>query len=68
MSTDAARCAGSRQASNATAASTIGADAITARNAANRGVRIRGGVPRTYYVAIESAMPSVPGETAPPWP
>lgn len=26
-----------------------------------RGVRIRGGVPRTYYVGIESAMPSVPG-------
>ena len=23
-----------------------------------RGVRIRGGVPRTYYVGIESAMPS----------
>ncbi|MBV8903895.1 MAG: Hsp70 family protein [Acidobacteriia bacterium] len=30
-----------------------------------RGVRIRGGVPRTYYVGIESAMPSVPGFTAP---
>jgi hypothetical protein len=30
-----------------------------------RGVRIRGGVPRTYYVAIESAMPSVPGFPAP---
>ena len=26
-----------------------------------RGVRIRGGVPRTYYVAVESAMPSIPG-------
>jgi molecular chaperone DnaK (HSP70) len=26
-----------------------------------RGVRIRGGVPRTYYVGIESAMPAVPG-------
>jgi hypothetical protein len=26
-----------------------------------RGVRIRGGVPRTYYVAIESAMPAAPG-------
>ena len=25
------------------------------------GVRIRGGVPRTYYVGIESAMPAVPG-------
>jgi hypothetical protein len=30
-----------------------------------RGVRIRGGVPRTYYVGIESAMPSVPGFAAP---
>ena len=30
-----------------------------------RGVRIRGGVPRTYYVGIESAMPSVPGFSAP---
>ncbi len=30
-----------------------------------RGVRIRGGVPRTYYVGIESAMPSVPGLPAP---
>ena len=30
-----------------------------------RGVRIRGGVPRTYYVAIETAMPSVPGFAAP---
>jgi len=30
-----------------------------------RGVRIRGGVPRTYYVAIESAMPSIPGFAAP---
>ena len=30
-----------------------------------RGVRIRGGVPRTYYVAIESAMPSVPGFATP---
>ncbi|HWB86387.1 MAG TPA: Hsp70 family protein [Bryobacteraceae bacterium] len=29
------------------------------------GVRIRGGVPRTYYVAVESAMPSVPGFPAP---
>ncbi len=26
-----------------------------------RGVRIRGGVPRTYYVGIEDAMPAVPG-------
>lgn len=30
-----------------------------------RGVRIRGGVPRTYYVGIESAMPSIPGMPAP---
>jgi len=30
-----------------------------------RGVRIRGGVPRTYYVAVESAMPAVPGFAAP---
>jgi hypothetical protein len=30
-----------------------------------RGVRIRGGVPRTYYVGVESAMPSVPGYPAP---
>jgi molecular chaperone DnaK (HSP70) len=30
-----------------------------------RGVRIRGGAPRTYYVGIESAMPAVPGMSAP---
>ncbi len=30
-----------------------------------RGVRIRGGVPRTYYVGVESAMPTVPGFPAP---
>jgi hypothetical protein len=30
-----------------------------------RGVRIHGGVPRTYYVGVESAMPSVPGLAAP---
>jgi len=30
-----------------------------------RGVRIRGGVPRTYYVGVESSMPSVPGFAAP---
>jgi hypothetical protein len=29
------------------------------------GVRIRGGVPRTYYVGIESSMPSIPGFPAP---
>ena len=32
---------------------------------AGRGVRIRGGVPRTYYVGVESAMPSIPGFPAP---
>ncbi len=26
-----------------------------------KGVRIRGGVPRTYYVGIESSLPAVPG-------
>jgi hypothetical protein len=30
-----------------------------------RGVRIRGGSPRTYYIGIESAMPAVPGLPAP---
>jgi hypothetical protein len=30
-----------------------------------RGVRIRGGIARTYYVGIESAMPAVPGMPAP---
>ncbi len=30
-----------------------------------RGIRIRGGVPRTYYIGIESAMPAVPGFAAP---
>jgi len=30
-----------------------------------RGVRIRGGVPRAYYVGIESAMPAVPGMASP---
>jgi hypothetical protein len=29
------------------------------------GVRIRAGAPRTYYIGIESAMPSVPGMEAP---
>jgi molecular chaperone DnaK (HSP70) len=29
------------------------------------GVRIRGGVPRTYYVGIESSLPAVPGFAAP---
>jgi hypothetical protein len=30
-----------------------------------RGVRIRGGVPRTYYIGVESSMPSIPGFPAP---
>jgi len=30
-----------------------------------RGVRIRGGVPRTYYVGVEAAMPAVPGVPTP---
>jgi hypothetical protein len=30
-----------------------------------KGVRIRGGVPRTYYVGIESSMPAIPGLAAP---
>jgi hypothetical protein len=32
---------------------------------AGHGVRIRGGVPRTYYVGIESSMPAVPGMRTP---
>jgi hypothetical protein len=30
-----------------------------------KGIRIRGGVPRTYYVGIESSMPAVPGVPSP---
>jgi hypothetical protein len=30
-----------------------------------RGVRIRGGASRTYYIGIESAMPAIPGMEAP---
>lgn len=30
-----------------------------------RGVRIRSGAPRSYYIGIESAMPAVPGMPAP---
>ena len=30
-----------------------------------KGVRIRGGVPRSYYVGIESTLPAVPGMPAP---
>jgi hypothetical protein len=33
--------------------------------ASGRGVRIRSGAPRSYYVGIESAMPAVPGFPAP---
>ena len=32
---------------------------------AGKGIRIRGGVPRTYYVGIESSLPAVPGMAAP---
>lgn len=30
-----------------------------------RGIRIRGGAPRSYYIGIESSMPAVPGVSAP---
>ena len=30
-----------------------------------KGVRIRGGVPRTYYVGVESSLPAIPGMPAP---
>ena len=30
-----------------------------------KGIRIRGGVPRSYYIGVESAMPAVPGMAAP---
>ncbi len=30
-----------------------------------KGVRIRGGIPRSYYVGVESSMPAVPGFAAP---
>lgn len=39
--------------------------AAYARAREKGGVRIRGGVPRTYYVGIETAMPAVPGFSAP---
>lgn len=29
------------------------------------GIRIRGGIPRTYFVGVESSMPAVPGMPAP---
>ncbi|HEY7712312.1 MAG TPA: Hsp70 family protein [Candidatus Entotheonella sp.] len=47
-------------------------DQAVARGAAYYGqarqgkaVRIRSGAPRTYYIGIESAMPAIPGMTAP---
>ncbi|HEY7333495.1 MAG TPA: Hsp70 family protein [Bryobacteraceae bacterium] len=30
-----------------------------------KGIRVRGGVPRTYYIGIETAMPAVPGMRPP---
>ncbi len=30
-----------------------------------QGVRVRGGVPRSYYIGVESAMPAVPGMRVP---
>src|SRR5208282_1019308 len=30
-----------------------------------KGVRVRGGVPRSYYIGIETAMPAVPGMKPP---
>ena len=30
-----------------------------------KGVRVRGGVPRTYYIGIEASMPAVPGRKPP---
>jgi molecular chaperone DnaK (HSP70) len=32
---------------------------------AGKGVRIRGGVPRSYYVGIETSLPAIPGMPAP---
>jgi len=42
-----------------------GAAAYGRVRASGRGVRIRSGAPRTYYVGIESALPAVPGFPAP---
>jgi hypothetical protein len=39
--------------------------AVYGKVRAGHGIRIRGGVPRTYYVGIESSMPAVPGFTPP---
>jgi hypothetical protein len=42
-----------------------GAAAYGRVRASGRGVRIRSGAPRTYYIGIESALPAVPGFPAP---
>ncbi len=42
-----------------------GAAAYGRVRAGGRGVRIRSGAPRTYYIGIESALPAVPGFPAP---
>jgi hypothetical protein len=42
-----------------------GAAAYGRVRASGRGVRIRSGAPRTYYIGIESALPAVPGVPAP---
>ena len=42
-----------------------GAAAYGRVRASGRGVRIRSGAPRTYYIGIESALPAVPGFSAP---
>ncbi|MEO8257452.1 MAG: Hsp70 family protein [Acidobacteriota bacterium] len=42
-----------------------GAAAYGRVRTSGRGVRIRSGAPRTYYVGIESALPAVPGFPAP---
>ncbi len=39
--------------------------AVYGKVRAGHGIRIRGGVPRTYYVGIESSMPAVPGFSPP---
>jgi hypothetical protein len=39
--------------------------AVYGKARAGHGIRIRGGVPRTYYVGVESSMPAVPGFTPP---
>lgn len=51
---------------------TAGLDLAVARGAAyyglvrrGRGVRIRGGVARSYYIGVETAMPAVPGMPRP---